>query len=298
MSESSSNSRIKITAYIIALLLFVSLFIGAHYITLNKEAVANLNEEKLKSEALLSEKLQLQKEIDKYKKEIASLMGVNANLDQLLAAANNNLAQKEAQLSQIKRSNGSIAEMNRQIAELKAMKSGLDSQIVSLNGEISKLRDENGDLMKENANAKAAIAQLEKDNKALAENMSLLTALTEDNLVLVTKKNEKLTVNSKRAKKIYFVFDVPQSSLGGLEFKVVSPDSKTYSKTDGSVSYHMVPGDGNPVASISSTYPAQFELVQRVEMVFTPKDKLTKGIYKIEVYNNGTHLGRMQVKLK
>jgi predicted nuclease with TOPRIM domain len=298
MSESSSTSRIKVTAYVIAGLLFVSLFIGAHYITLNKEAVASLNEEKLKSEALLSEKLQLQKEIDKYKKEIASLMGVNTNLDNLLAQAKDNLSQKEAQLNQIKRSNGSISELNRQIAELKALKSGLDSQIASLNGEISKLRDENGNLMKENANANAMIAHLEKENKALNDNMSLLAALNEDNLVVVTKKNDKLTVNSKRAKKINFMFDVPQSSLGGLEFKVVSPDSKTYSKSDGSVSYHIVPGDGNPVASISSTYPAQFELVQRVEMVFTPKDKLTKGIYKIELYNNGTHLGRMQVKLK
>lgn len=293
-----SNSKIKITAYVIAGLLFVSLFIAAHYITLNKESVAALNEEKLKSEALLSEKLQLQKEIDKYKKEIASLMGVNTNLDQLLAGARASLAEKEAQLSQIKRSNGSIAELNRQIAELKAIRNGLDSQIASLNSEISKLKDENGNLKKENANANAMIAQLEKENKALSDNLSLLAALTEDNLVVVTKKNEKLTVNSKKAKKINFVFDVPQSSLGGLDFKVVSPDSKTYSKSDGSVSYHLVAGDGNPVASISSTYPAQFELVQRVEMVFTPKEKLTKGIYKIEVYNNGTHLGRMQVKLK
>jgi myosin heavy subunit len=293
-----SNSKIKITAYVIAGLLFVSLFIAAHYITLNKESVAALNEEKLKSEALLSEKLQLQKEIDKYKKEIASLMGVNTNLDQLLAGARASLAEKEAQLSQIKRSNGSIAELNRQIAELKAIRNGLDSQIASLNSEISKLKDENGNLKKENANANAMIAQLEKENKTLSDNLSLLAALTEDNLVVVTKKNEKLTVNSKKAKKINFVFDVPQSSLGGLDFKVVSPNSKTYSKSDGSVSYHLVAGDGNPVASLSSTYPAQFELVQRVEMVFTPKEKLTKGIYKIEVYNNGTHLGRMQVKLK
>ncbi|MEQ9098899.1 MAG: hypothetical protein RIF36_07235 [Imperialibacter sp.] len=296
MSESSSTSRIKVTAYVIAGLLFVSLFIGAHYITLNKEAVASLNEEKLKSEALLSEKLQLQKEIDKFKKEIASLTGKNTNLDHLLAQANDNLAEKEAQLSQIKRSNGSIAELNRQIAELKALKSGLDSQIASLNGEINKLRDENGNLRKENANANAMIAQLEMDNKVLTENMGLLTALTEDNLVLVTKKNEKLTVRAKKAKKINFVFDVPQSALGGLEFKVVSPGSKVYSKADGTVSHHLLQGDGNPVASLG-VYPGQFEMVQRVEMVFTPKEKLTTGIYKIEVYNKGTKLGRMQVKL-
>lgn len=294
MSESSS--RIKITAYVIAGLLFVSLFIAAHYITLNKEAVASLNEEKLKSEALLSEKLALQKEIDKFKKELMSLQGLNTNLDKLLADANAKLASTEAQLKQIQRNNSSISNLNKQIADLNNLRTNLESQIASLNSQIAALKDENGALKKENASANAMIAQLEKENKQLSDNIRLLTAMTEDNLVLVKKKNEKLTVNSKKAKRINFMFDVPQSSLGGLEFKVVSPTSKVYSKADGTVSHHLLQTDGNPVASLG-VYPGQFELVQRVEMVFTPKEKLTKGIYKIEVYNNGTHLGRMQVQL-
>ena len=294
MNESSS--RIKITAYVIAGCLFVSLFIAAHYITLNKEAVTSLNGEKLKSEALLSEKLALQKDIDKFKKEITSLQGLNTNLDRLLADAKSKLADSEAQLKQIQRNNSSIGSLNKQIADLNKLKTSLESQIAGFNSQLSALKDENGALKRENENANAMIAHLEKENKQLSDNMSLLTAMTEDNLVVVKKKNEKLTVNSKRAKKINFVFDVPQSTLGGLEFKVVSPASKVYSKSDGSISHHLVQSEGNPVASLG-VYPGQFELVQRVEMVFTPKEKLSKGIYKIEVYHNGTHLGRMQVQL-
>jgi hypothetical protein len=77
----------------------------------------------------------------------------------------------------------------------------------------------------------------------------------------------------------------------------VSPQSKVYTKNDGSVSYHLVEGDGNPVAALG-LYPGQFELVQRVEMIFSPKEKLTGGIYNIEVYNRGTRLGLVSVKLK
>ena len=294
---SESNSKIKALAIGITICLFVSLFVAARYITVSKQVTADLNDEKLKSESLLSEKLQLQKEIDKFRKEIASLQGKNSDLDRILAQTSSSLDKSEAELKAIKRDNASVKDLKRQIAELNSLRNNLESQIASLNSNITQLKEENGALKSENTRANAMIAHLEKEKKGLENNVQLLTAMADDNLVQVMKKNEKLTVNSRRAKKISFTFDVPQSSLGGLEFKVVSPDSKTFTKNDGSISYHMIESDGHPVASIGA-YPGQFELVQRVEMVFAPKEKLKDGIYKIEVYNNGTHLGRMQVKLR
>lgn len=295
MSESSS--KIKILAIGITICLFASLFVAARYITVSKQVTADLNDERLKSESLLSEKLQLQKEIDKFRKEIASLQGRNTELDKILAETSASLDRKEAELKSIKRDNASVRDLKKQIADLNTLRNNLEAQISSLNSNIAQLKEENGNLKNENERAQAMIAHLEKEKKGLESSIQLLSALTDDNLVQVMKKNEKLTVNSRRAKKINFTFDVPQSSLGGLEFKVVSPDSKTFTKNDGSISYHMIESDGNPVASLG-TYPGQYELVQRVEMVFSPKEKLREGIYKIEVYNNGTHLGRMQVKLR
>lgn len=294
---SESNSKIKALAIGITICLFVSLFVAARYITVSKQVTADLNDEKLKSETLLSEKLQLQKEIDKFRKEIASLQGKNSDLDRILAQTSSSLDKSEAALKAIKRDNASVKDLKKQISELNSLRNNLESQIASLNSNITQLKEENGALKSENTRANAMIAHLEKEKKGLENNVQFLTAMADDNLVQVMKKNEKLTVNSRRAKKINFTFDVPQSSLGGLEFKVVSPDSKTFTKNDGSISYHMIESDGHPVASIGA-YPGQFELVQRVEMVFAPKEKLKDGIYKIEVYNNGTHLGRMQVKLR
>ncbi len=294
---SESNSKIRILAIVITVCLFVSLFVAGRYITVSKQVTADLNDEKLKSESLLSEKLQLQKEIDKFRKEIASLQGKNSDLDKILAETSATLDKKQAELNAIKRDNSSIRDLKAQIAQLNTLRNNLETQIASLNDDMYRLKEENGKLKNENTLANAMIAHLENEKKGLENNVRLLSAMTDDNLVQVMKKNEKLTVNSKRARKINFTFDVPQSSLGGLEFKVVSPDAKTFTKGDGSVSYHMLESDGNQVASIG-TYPGQFELVQRVEMVFSPKEKLKEGIYKIEVYSNGAHLGRMQVRLR
>ncbi len=291
MSVLQSNPRIVAVGSII--LVVISTLLTMRHVSLNSDQFATLKAEKLKTESLLAEKSQLQNEFSTLRKELKTLQGKNSDLDLLLAETQKSLEAKEARLNQI---NSPNKNQSKQLAELKNIRTSLEAQIASLNEELEKILHENATLRNDFETTRSALAQMEKENKTITENMGLLTAIMDDNLLLVTKRNEKLTVNSKRARKMDFIFDVPQSSLGTLEFKVVSPTDKVYSKADGSITYHVLPNEGNQVAGLGTS--GNFELVQKVEMQFKPKEPMTKGVYRIDVYNLGLRIGSMQVKLR
>lgn len=65
-------------------MLIVSLICTGLLYRSNKSLIGNLNKERLKSELMLSEKLELQKEIEKFKHQIISLSGQNTEIDKIL----------------------------------------------------------------------------------------------------------------------------------------------------------------------------------------------------------------------
>jgi hypothetical protein len=65
-------------------MLIVSLICTVLLYWSNKSLTGNLNKERLKSELMLSEKLELQKEIEKFKNQIISLSDQNTEIDKIL----------------------------------------------------------------------------------------------------------------------------------------------------------------------------------------------------------------------
>jgi FtsZ-binding cell division protein ZapB len=192
----------------------------------------------------------------------------------------------------------SLGKFKKEVVSLRKMKADFDNQLVVMNADLSKLRQENESLRKENSNAQNMIAGLQKENKTLKGNLDLVSAMANNSLSEAVKKNNKMTVSARKAKKIQLAFDIPQRSLSGLEFKVTSPNDKVFTSTDGSISHRLVLNDGNPVASLDPQ-SGYFEISQRVVMEYAPKKtRMEKGIYKVDVFSQGTLIGRMQVKLK
>ena len=94
----------------------------------NAEFRNSLNEARLKSETLLSEKLSLEKQIAQFKNDISSLTGKNTELDKLLNDARQRVKEKEAQLNAIVRENKKSKDLESQLANLQALKDEIQKE--------------------------------------------------------------------------------------------------------------------------------------------------------------------------
>lgn len=225
------------------ILLIVALIGTGIYYSSNKSLTKNLNSEKLKSEMMLSEKLELQKEMEAFKNRISALMGRNSELDQFLSSTTQKLLDKQAELNRIKRENGNIKQLKKELADLGQMKRDFESRLLALNESIQKLNAEKNALNQ-------TIASLQEDNKQLAENLEILSSMTADNyLVETTKRKDRLTVVAKRTKKIAVTFKVPDNVVEDITFKIMKPDGKVVEGKDKGIAYRVVNGDEGLVAS-------------------------------------------------
>ena len=128
--------------------LIVALIATGVFYNSNKSLTKDLNTEKLKSEMMLSQKLELQKEIEAFKTKVNSLNGKNAELDKFLTSTTQKLMDKEAELKKIKRENGNIKQLKKQLADLADMKKDFESQVAVLNESIQKLTADKNNLNK------------------------------------------------------------------------------------------------------------------------------------------------------
>lgn len=278
------------TSIVIAVVIVIAALIGTGiFYSSNKSLTRNLNVEKLKTERMLSEKLELQKEIETFRNQINSLTGKNTELDQLLAETSQKLNEKEAQLSRIVRENGSIKTLKKELAELNQVKKDFVDQVANLNETIWKLNKEKDTLNE-------TIASLQKENKQLATNLDILSSITGDNyLVESTKRKDRLTVMAKRTKKITMSFNVPENVVENISFKLTKPDGKQVDGKDNGIAYRIVNGDEDLTASISG---GAIKVSKKIEMTYEPKEKSKPGIYKIEMYNDDKYIGACNVKLR
>lgn len=270
-------------------LLIVALIGTGIYYSSNKSLTKNLNSEKLKSEMMLSEKLELQKEMEAFKNRISALMGRNSELDQFLTSTTQKLLDKQAELNRIKRENGNIKQLKKELADLGQMKKDFESQLLALNESIQKLNAEKNALNQ-------TIASLQEENKQLAENLEILSSMTADNyLVETTKRKDRLTVVAKRTKKIAVTFKVPDNVVEDITFKIMKPDGKVVEGKDKGIAYRVVNGDEGLVAS---TTGGAIKVSRKIEMTYEPKEKQKPGLYHIEMYNADKYVGTVNVKLR
>ncbi len=279
-----------------AVILLIAALIGTGiFYSANKSLSKNLNNEKLKTEMMLSEQLALQKEMETFRNRINSLNGLNAELNKVLAVTSQKLSEKEAEMNKIVRENGNIKTLKKQLAELTQMKKDFEGQVLALNQTIQKLNNEKNALNQ-------MIASLKDENKQMAANLAILSSITTDNyLVETTKKgflsnNEKLTVVAKRAKKMTVSFKVPENMVEDISFKLTKPDGTRIEGKGNGIACKVIDGDANLTASLSGG--GTISVSKKIEMTWEPKEKQKPGIYKIEMYNRDKYVGTINARLR
>ena len=259
----------------------------------NRSLKDRLHKEKIRSETLLSEKLNFEKSIDKFKKDLASLQGNNAQLDKVVKETSNKLAKKESEIRKLMAENASLADMKKKNAELEALRKKLNEEIASLNLNMDQLIAENKQFSEQ-------FASMKTENESLAFHNALLEAMLADNyrIEALRGKHDKLTVAARRTDKLMVSFDIPSEVGQELYFKIVAPDGKELSsKNDESATIKFYDLDKNLMVNLMGSASGS-QKAKRAELIYKPDQKLTKGIYRFNVYNGKDYMGSIQLRLK
>lgn len=288
--EKQTNKIRVITSVVLTAFIFLSIVFFAGKVSLKKQ----LKDEKIKYEASLSDRLQLNKTIERIKQDLKGLSKKNEVLDRTIAETNAKMREKEALIQRMQAENASVKKLKQQVQELEALRE-------KLNKEISEVKLVSENLRNENERLTNLLASVEKDNEALEFNNSILRAMTADNYRIEALKgrNEKLTVNAKRTNKLFVTMDIPAASDKGLYFKVVTPEGEEFSsKTDNSANIKVLDMATGLVASNDLDNSTLSSAKKRIEMSYKPVKKLKKGVYQFNIYNDKTYIGSTQVRLK
>ena len=253
-----------------------------------------LQKEKIRSETLLSEKLELNKSIDNFKKDLASLQGKNTQLDKVVKETSGQLEKKESQIRKLLAENASLTDLKKKNAELEALRNKLEEEVASLNLNVNQL-------MADNKQYSEQLESMQTENKSLAFHNALLEAMLSDNyrIEALRGKHDKLTVAARRTNKLMVSFDIPSGSGKDIYFKIVTPDEKELSsRDDKSATINYINQDENLMASLTESAASGSQSAKRAELIYKPEHKLTKGIYRINVYDGKDYMCSIQLRLK
>jgi hypothetical protein len=272
-------------------LLFISLIATGYYYSSNNTLKLGLNKEKLTSESLLSEKLALIKETERLKADITSWIGKNEKTDKLLADAKTQVEGMENTIKGLRRETASIPALRREIRELGQLRQTLENQIAQL----EQTNRNNERRINDMANELTAL----KSDLAFARSQVVPVNITDGFRVesFRGRKNNRLTANANRTKKLVVSFEIPQTMAENIKFNIVTPDGKEVTSESADLSYEII-DDGRYLTASLSPITGNFEISRRIEMTYSPKQKLSSGNYKIEILHNEKVAGSCQVRLR
>lgn len=258
--------------------------------SINNSLVTGLENQKLKSEQLLSEKLQLEKEMERFKDQLFTLKDKNLGLDNLVNSLSSQLQNQQEEYNRMKKEKLSIAQIKKQKQGLLALQNQLQNDLETLRLEYASLQSQNKDLTD-------MVAILEERNRHLADdlNKTMHATLDRSHIQALKGKSERLTIRARKTRKILATFEVP-SDLRNLNFRIVDSRGNVLTPNDGTTSSVATPAESSLTASANPEVIARG--LQKVEVAFTPKKKLATGIYTVEILNENLYVGSVKVKLR
>ena len=280
----------KAVALVSTALMVASIFWLMNAKSVNTTLEAGLQNEKLKSEQLLSEKLHLEKEIEKFKEQLLRLKEQNLDFDEAVKSVTSKLQLQEADYTRMKKENNSLGQLRKQKQDLLTL-------LAELENELTHLKSSSAALESKNSNLNIMVAELQDRNRLLVDdlNKAMFAAVDQSQIQALRGKSEKLTVKAKRTRKLMATFEVP-SNLKNLSFRVIDSEGRALSPKDGTIASTISSSDANFTASSDSDLNGSN--FQKVEMVYIPKARLNSGVYTVEILNENIYVGSLRVKLK
>ena len=252
-----------------------------------------LNETRIQQEKLMGEKLQLEKSVAKFKSELAKMASDKNGMA-------TKLSEQLAQLEQMEKENKRYRSTAAKVEALKKEKAQLEAMMKEVERDMAKMNSTIGDLTAENARYKLENKDLLASNSKLTSQVNDFQEVAINNALVEAvqgKKKQRLTVVAKRTKGLKMEVDLPASMTENLTLKVIDPQGKPLTDSDGTANISEVLNDGTLTASLTMM-EGELVAAKRMKLEFSPKKKMTQGTYTLEVSNGKKSLGKIQVKLR
>jgi myosin heavy subunit len=274
---------------IIVVLLFLSLF----FIKTNFSLKNNLKKEKLNSEQLLSSKLLLSKEIERKKQDLESLRDRFIEINRKNEKLSSIVSEKDQRINYLSKENIALNKTKKELSDTIKQKEDIDKQFTIL-------RLNNEELLSKMSEKEKSIASLEEKLKSLTMQLEQVALNTSNNFQISAtkgKKRERLTIVAARTKKLTIDFEVPQNLTEKISFRIITPSGKSVTSDDKAMTWTFPTNPRNLTASLSGL-TGEFEESRQVQLIYSPKEKLQSGLYKIEIISNNNVIGKCRVMLK
>jgi len=287
----NTSRKIRMVAVIFTLLFITSLGILGYHVKLSRTTQQALAQEKLKSESLLSEKLDLDKQLKIVKDEMVSLQGKNKELDKFLAEANQKVTAKEQVISRLAKENASLQAFKKENGEIKKIREELYTK-------VEQLSKTNAQLTKELDGLNKTLAGLKEENSKLTAELNKQSANPSTSNFRVEsfkKRSDRLTVKARKTNSVMVSFDIENADKANYEkYRLI------LRKPEGGdiAGKQKITFATAPKQLTASTQEAPRQVSKdRVNIAFTPSQKLEQGIYTLFIYDGNALLGSAQVRL-
>ncbi|MBT1690702.1 hypothetical protein [Dawidia soli] len=253
---------------------------------------ASLREEMLKTEVMLSEKLQLEKEIARQAAALSTLRVANGALQYKAARAVGEVKDRDAQITAMRREYAGATRLRQQHQALQAGYEAQATDLADTRRSVKRMQSAQDDL-------EQTVALLLQQNKNLTGELhAWRLSAVKDVRVEPYRKNERLTLSARKTRKLVVHVDVA-SRVKDLHFRITDPAGQVLSAADGDMSTTVV-DDGIPPKYVASTRQAILKEYpyKRVAMIFIPSERLEAGIYQIDILSDTESIGSLQVKFR
>ena len=202
-------------------------------------------------------------------------------------------------------------EISQKLVQLEELKTSLEKEIDQLFEQNEILISANQEIKAEIEESKMTIHDLnDRLVRVTKQNDALVSRLREiapagfiaDNFnVMAQKRNDKLTVKSRQADEIKVVFDIKNVPV---EYRLKEKIYLVITEFDGNpveeIPSRTVKINSQTPINVSAADMTDLELKdqQRLEMVFSPEDRLESGMYNVLVYADHGFLGATSFELR
>lgn len=288
----SVSKKLKRTASVAAILFLMALVTAIVLWGKNKALNNALDREKLRSEELLSEKLATVKESENLTSAYHQAKLKNKSLSDLIDKSNKTLAETQYEISRLHKEK---KRYNEVVGKLAAAR----QELIDAKTRVEGLELKTDELLLENQEIKKSLASSQELNHTLKNQVELLKPARADNYRIESQKykNERLTVSARRTTRLAVTFHVPEDQTNNLSFKVTTPQGITVTDPSKDISW-LISDRTEVVEGLASTSQATVISSKKVQLIFKPKEKFSKGIYCIQMFNHGSYIGSCSIKLR
>jgi len=290
--EHSGGSTARKRATIIALALLAAGVIGSTIFMVNggngKEKAA-VEKERLENERLLGDKLQLEKRINDLDGSLLAERSRSSRSDAHITDLERRVEQAQDHARTLEGKARNLDKAKKDLAQAQAERDRLMNQLAGLQSSDHDLRDQLA-RSKADRDALAALYDQQQQGAQMVNNAEVDA---------LRGKKQRLTVVAKRTSEIRMAFDLPEHMAQQANFKIISPKGKTYEGKDPSIALSIDKPEAEPTASVDLLAGREpGARASRVNLTFSPKEKLEAGVYRIDVRSGDTYLNTVLLRLR